>query len=584
MNRIIKNKPTLILCSVCKGSFSGYSFASHIKFKHNLLSDEYENKFGIFRKQKNKIRCSRDIVCEVCKKMFKTVGMNAHLRDTHQITIQEYVNKFGEFRVNILKKKKIKNVKCLICNDDINYTNNGLTYHLKNKHNKTKLEYIKLNILNGNIPICNCGCGKELSIKTYFPYIISKYIIGHNSKGKNNPRYNKIVSYVTKEKMRQSANKRIKLYKENNLPLSYHTADAIKKRSDKQTKKYVDYIQSSCNVTILKTERRGVGYYTVQCNVCNHIFEKFHSSNILCPLCYPSPKSGLENKLYNDLCLIDPNLNIKRNYRGILPGKLELDFYFPSFNFAIEIHGLFYHGELHGKNSQYHLNKLKWCNEKGIELIQIFEDEFVNHYDVVLEKILRKLYLSKSIKIGARNCKVEKISNEISKEFLNKYHLQGNAAASIRYGLFYNNELISVMTFSKPNASKGNVFKDKNVYELSRYAGHNKYNCAGGVSKLLSVFLKEYSPHKIISYADLRWVSKNKNIYSILGFTLIHQSKPNYWYFITNSLKRYHRFNFTKAKTILLGGLSNLTEWENMKNLGYDRIWDCGNFKYELTF
>ena len=25
----------------------------------------------------------------------------------------------------------------------------------------------------------------------------------------------------------------------------------------------------------------------------------------------------------------------------------------------------------------------------------------------------------------------------------------------------------------------------------------------------------------------------------------------------------------------------NKLNWENMKNNGYDRIWDCGNLKYE---
>ena len=26
-----------------------------------------------------------------------------------------------------------------------------------------------------------------------------------------------------------------------------------------------------------------------------------------------------------------------------------------------------------------------------------------------------------------------------------------------------------------------------------------------------------------------------------------------------------------------------LTEWENMANNGYDRVWDCGNLVFELT-
>ena len=43
--------------------------------------------------------------------------------------------------------------------------------------------------------------------------------------------------------------------------------------------------------------------------------------------------------------------------------------------------------------------------------------------------------------------------------------------------------------------------------------------------------------------------------------------------------KRYHRFNFQKhkLKNILSKFDQNKTEWENMVENGYDRIWDCGN-------
>lgn len=33
---------------------------------------------------------------------------------------------------------------------------------------------------------------------------------------------------------------------------------------------------------------------------------------------------------------------------------------------------------------------------------------------------------------------------------------------------------------------------------------------------------------------------------------------------------------FQKHKLVKLGCDSLLTEWEIMQNLGYDRIWDCG--------
>lgn len=72
-------------------------------------------------------------------------------------------------------------------------------------------------------------------------------------------------------------------------------------------------------------------------------------------------------------------------------------------------------------------------------------------------------------------------------------------------------------------------------------------------------------------------------LYKKLGFKHTHNSSPNYFYFNKNYLVRLNRMKFQKYK--LKYNISkfdkNLTEWENMKNNGYDRIWDCGNMVFE---
>ena len=57
------------------------------------------------------------------------------------------------------------------------------------------------------------------------------------------------------------------------------------------------------------------------------------------------------------------------------------------------------------------------------------------------------------------------------------------------------------------------------------------------------------------------------------------ETSPNYWY-TKDHKSRNHRFKFTKQKVIKMGGDPNLTEWQNMQNFGYDRIWDCGSSKW----
>ena len=77
-------------------------------------------------------------------------------------------------------------------------------------------------------------------------------------------------------------------------------------------------------------------------------------------------------------------------------------------------------------------------------------------------------------------------------------------------------------------------------------------------------------------------------MYTKLGFNLVKTIKPTYTYYNTdyNRYTRFHKFNFRKK--VLLKKYpdqvtSDMTETEMAKILGFDRIWDCGLFKYELT-
>lgn len=56
-------------------------------------------------------------------------------------------------------------------------------------------------------------------------------------------------------------------------------------------------------------------------------------------------------------------------------------------------------------------------------------------------------------------------------------------------------------------------------------------------------------------------------------------------YLDKNRTTRMHRYSF--RKNVLSKKLpifdSALTEWQNMQLNGYDRVWDCGNLKYEIV-
>jgi hypothetical protein len=142
------------------------------------------------------------------------------------------------------------------------------------------------------------------------------------------------------------------------------------------------------------------------------------------------------------------------------------------------------------------------------------------------------------------------------------------------------------MTFSKVRNSTGNKIKSENDWELLRFCNKLNFNVIGGASKLLKYFEINFNPNNITSFADRRWTPSFKNsLYDELKFTLTSKGSPNYWYLV-EPMKRHHRFNFTKHRIIerFPDADKNESEWQNMVNLGFDRIWDCGSLKYEKRF
>jgi len=319
--------------------------------------------------------------------------------------------------------------------------------------------------------------------------------------------------------------------------------------------------------------------YEWQCKICHTKFKAFlkDGQRPICPKCFPKIKSKPEKALTE--FIIKNNLICQENKRNILDNKFELDVYLPTKNLGIEYHGLFWHSELGGnKNKNYHISKLNLCQKKNIRLIQIFEDEWIRTPKIVIARLKNILHLIK-YKIYARKCIIKEIDKQMKNKFLNKYHIQGSDKSSIHLGAFYKNKLIAVMTFGQRKITGSKELP----WELIRYATIANFNCIGVAGKLFKYFRLHQQFTSIISYADRRW--SEGNLYYQLGFQLDHISSPNYWYVSkSNYLRRYHRYNF--RKNILKDKLEkfdpNLSEWENMKNNGYDRIWDCGNlvFKY----
>lgn len=256
--------------------------------------------------------------------------------------------------------------------------------------------------------------------------------------------------------------------------------------------------------------------------------------------------------------------------RTILKPK-ELDIVVESSKVAIEINGLIWHSELMGKSKNYHLDKMNGCIQAGYRLIQITDEEWVKKQQIVQSRLSG--VFGKNTRIWARKCDIRVLDVNNASIFFNESHIQGHTGHKVAYGLYHGDVLVAAMSFCKSRYNKNYE------WELLRYSNKLYTNVIGGASKLLKHFEKTYNSPSIISYCDLRW--NTGAVYENIGFTKIHQSDPNYWY-IKNGLYSESRIKYQKhkLKNILEKYDPLMTEWDNMKENGYNRIWDCGNYVY----
>lgn len=255
----------------------------------------------------------------------------------------------------------------------------------------------------------------------------------------------------------------------------------------------------------------------------------------------------------------------------------ELDFYLPDYKIGIEVNDL----STHSINAvrertavcgdrNYHLYKTQNCKEKGIRLIHIWEWELKKNFEKTSNWILNELNKEKR-KIYARQCELKNVSLEEEKTFLNAYHLQGYSKSEICLGLYFDNELIQLMSFTKARYDK------KYQYELLRLCSNNGFAVIGGAERLFKNFIKQNDPESIISYCDFSKFSGKS--YEKIGMKFDKLSKPTAYYCNFD-------MNVINESMLMKYGVDNLLHTnygkgadnrELMIKHGYLPVYNCGN-------
>lgn len=258
-------------------------------------------------------------------------------------------------------------------------------------------------------------------------------------------------------------------------------------------------------------------------------------------------------------------ISIQRNVRDIING--ELDIWIPEKNIAIEYCGLYWHSDIHKPNN-YHYSKYKQCKDKGIRLITVFQNEWLHKRNVVETKLEHILGVGNKKTIYARMTKAHPITHQQAKKFHDNNHIQGHAVAKHHVGLWYDTEIVAVMSFNF----------DSSDWILTRYSTSQRV--VGGVSKLLKYSIREFGlSGKIKTFADMRW--DTGGVYEKIGFSYDGFVPPDYYYIQNDRL--WHKFNFRKTHLVKFKDFDpNLSERENTRNMNIFRIYDCGKRRYVM--
>lgn len=268
-------------------------------------------------------------------------------------------------------------------------------------------------------------------------------------------------------------------------------------------------------------------------------------------------------------------VRVVTNDRSILQGK-EIDILLPDHNLGVEINGLYWHSfnPASGKkeNSKQHITKTLAAESAGVQLMHFTDFHWNAKKDIVKNIIRSKLGLNE--RVYARKCDLSVISTAVAREFFDRHHLDGFAAAKRYYGLIDKaGNLVQCLSMSKKR------FGDHEGAEIVRVATVGGVTVIGGLSKLISAAKKEFDG-TIVTFCS-RDIS-NGNGYKAVGFAEVRITGPGYFWTDSGTIISRQRAQRKTLSKWLPGYRSDWSEAENMFAAGYRRYWNTGNIYFEM--
>lgn len=189
------------------------------------------------------------------------------------------------------------------------------------------------------------------------------------------------------------------------------------------------------------------------------------------------------------------NINFEKHNRQLIK-PLELDFYIPEYNLALEVNDIFTHNSTLGcfnkppKSIDYHFRKTELCKNKNIRLIHLYEPHLYDrHKWLILQDIILHA-CEKSKKIMARNTDIiiDKAINY--KKFFEDNNINGYRKADTTFMLVDKVTKEPLMGYTIGDSFLG---REKYDVEITRCACKLGYQIVGGSSKLWKHIIDYYS-------------------------------------------------------------------------------------------
>lgn len=397
---------------------------------------------------------------------------------------------------------------CEICNKKTS----RLKVHLR-LHGFESIEeaYICLK-LGGNRPRCSCGRCNEHTQFVSWHKGFRKYQHGHNAKPKSNEQCQNVCENMQREHAKIYSRFRVDSRLKNNSHTIHSLGlDKIRLILEK----------SSPNFEFIENHMRDSTstVFVLKCRSCHSLQEKSATDlfNNICPTCDPGG-SKAHTELYRYTRSLDEDCLIAAE--NVIPPDY-VDIYVPGARLAIEYNSLYFHSEAF-KRRLYHLQKTRSCNQLGINLLHIYEDEWRDHREACKNHV-RVLWQEQTAPKCPEQLSFLVMGDGERSTALSHYHIEGDTNALIAVSILLGEEILGFACVRKPrHASHG-----KSI-ELSRFVNISVYSSFSLLASTVSYFKEVFKDKKIYCVLDSR--TGMSSIYRKAGFEVVKTLEPRYWW------------------------------------------------------